>query len=328
MLSDVLLKNFDLEDFLESSGYPLSYIGGRTGQVTTCPFCLKNLHCGVNLEEKTFGCFKCKRAGSAINLIGEILNKTYIETLEFLKTYLKDKYVDISYIGELIDQIKPYADIETKIKPIAMPEGYIPLTGKRIPYLDKRNIPDEAISYYKMGVCLSGYYKERLIVCDVDDKGIPIYWVARDITGKADKSNKLWNPSADENIIGSSDILFNFSLAKNYDTVIITEGVFDSIWVGANGLASYGTGLKRNHLYWLLKGGFKKVVFCYDPDVKDYILEKNAILTAQFFDTYICKLTKGDPDEHEKADLNKLIMEAPKFIPSRLRKIAPIGLKI
>lgn len=320
MLTDVLLQNFDIEDFLESHGYPLEYIGGRTGHTTSCPFCLKDKHLGVNIEDKTFGCFKCRVGGKIINLIQEILGKSYIETLEFLKEGLDDKYVDISYIGNLINEIKPLASIESKIKPIAMPEGYKSLEGRRISYLDRRRISDEAVSHYKMGVCLTGRYRDRLIVCDVNEQNVPIYWVARDLTGRAEKGNKLWNPPATENI-GSADILFNFSLAKNYETVIITEGVFDSIWVGNNGLASYGTGLKKNHLYWLIKGEFKKVIFCYDPDVTDEVLEKNALLTSQFFDTYICKLTKGDPDEHEKLELNSLLLGAPRFVPSRLRKI-------
>lgn len=41
MLVDVLLDRFDIVDFLQSHGYNLKHIGGATGYLTNCPFCLK-----------------------------------------------------------------------------------------------------------------------------------------------------------------------------------------------------------------------------------------------------------------------------------------------
>ena len=311
-------------EFLSAKGFDPKYIGGRTQYfLNTCPFCDKIWHCGVNLDTKTFGCFKCHSGGNFVKLLQAILKKNFIEVLEYLKTGAGE-VIDIRYIDKLIKEIAPYQGIEEQIKPIALPEGYTSLYNKRIPYLDsgrKFPIPQDQVNYYKMGVCSEGHYKNRLVVCDVNEKQEPIYWVARDISGKVSKKDKLWNPNSEELSVGSSDILFNYYLARNYPTVVITEGVFDSIYVGNNAVATYGTGLKKNHMYWLLQGGFKEAVLLYDSDVKDAELEKSGVLLSQFFNTRICKLPSNDPDDWPKDKLNSLIQSCERFEPTKLLKV-------
>lgn len=165
------------------------------------------------------------------------------------------------------------------------------------------------MDYYKIGLCIGGRYDMRLIVCDVNEDNQVIYWVARDVTGLAKR--KILNPAIDS--VGSGDILFNFHRAKQYNRCVIVEGVFDSLYVGDNAVATYGYGLKESHLYWLLQGNFDDVVICYDSDVSERDLERTAQLLMPFFKTRICKLTSGDPDEYPKDDLYRLIDAAPVY---------------
>lgn len=316
-LIDVLLSKFDMERFLEDRGYSFKDIGGATGFFfSTCPNpnCQKEWHCGINFEKQWFGCYKCHANGDFIKLLMLVLQVDYFDVLELLKKDLESQHISIRYISNIISEGKKVEELEKKIKPIALPPGYISLYNKEIDYTKSRKIPQDQINYYRMGVCYEGPYKNRLIVCDVNDKQEVIYWVARDITGKVPKNMKLLNPSSlTTGGIGSADLLFNWYLTKNYSCAILTEGVFDALWIGNNGLASYGKGLKHNHIPWLLKARFEVVYLMYDSDVRDDELEKDALLLAQFIPTKIVKLPKGDPDECSKEELQKFISEAKFF---------------
>jgi len=292
---------------MRSYGYDIEHIGGKTEYLSTCPFCLKEKHFGINPSRGSAACFRCHKGTRFINLIMKVSGKTYIETLEFLKSGVDDKRIDLKYIGDVLKEFKSIEDIESKIRPIALPPGYTSLHNKETDYTKKRKLTQEQINYYKIGMCYEGKYKDRLIVCDVNDRQEVIYWVARDTTGLVPKRWKCVNPNTEDVGVGSGDLLFNWYLTRNYPCAIITEGVFDALWIGNNGMATYGTGIKRNHMYWMLRAGFQEVILLYDADVKDDELEKSATQLAQFFPTYICKLPKGDPDEYSKEGLQFLL---------------------
>lgn len=324
--ADILLQDFDIKDFMQLHGFPIKYIGGATVYLSTCPFCQKQEHLGINPNRRGFGCYRCHAAGDYLKLIGKVLDKNYFEVLEILKSGLSEQHVDVNRIGKILDDFKPYEKKLSIIKPIALPKEYVPLGDSRVPYLDygrKFPVPQDQVRYYKMGMCYSGFYRDRLIICDVNEKQEPIYWIARDVTGKVPKKRKVLNPIADANSVGSSDLLFNISLAKNYKSAIITEGLFDALYIGNNGVASYGEGLKQSHIYWLLKAGFDEVILLYDADVPMERLEKSASLLSLYFRTRICKLPSGDPDEWERSKLAEFIDSSKNYIPSRLHELCP-----
>lgn len=319
------MERFDMQTFLISSGYRFKRIGGRTANLlSTCPFCNKAWHCGISFDRKEFGCFKCKKFGDFFKLLQQMLGGGYLNTIEFLKLGVSSQFVNVNYIDMIIETYKECEALEARIKPVKLPEHYESLYNKRIGYLDTRSktpISQEQVHHHKMGVCWEGFHKNRLIVCDVNEKDEIIYWVARDITGQVPKSLKLLNPNAENLGVGSSDLLFNYFRAKEYESVVITEGVFDALYVGANAVATYGTGLKKNHIYWLLKARFKDVIILYDPDVKLEKLESTAREISQHMPCKICRLTTGDPDEYPREELLKLLSEAKVYTGSLVDRI-------
>ncbi len=321
----ILLDRFDMKSFLTNSGYRFRNIGGKTGNLlSTCPFCNKEWHCGISFDRKRFGCFRCGKNGDFFKLLQKVLNTGYLNTIEFLKLGISSQVLDVKYIDKIIETYKENEDLEGKLKPVALPEHYESLRNKRIAYLDvgrKYPIPQELVHYHQMGFCRQGFYANRLIVCDVNEEGQVIYWVARDITGKVPKSWKLLNPNADSLGVGSADLLFNYAKAKEYESVAITEGVFDVMYAGEDVVATYGTGLKKNHIYWLLKARFKEVTLMYDPDVSMEKLEDSAREISQHIPCRICKLSKGDPDEHSKEELKQLRDSAKIFTGSLVDRI-------
>lgn len=306
-----LAKRFDVVAFMEDNGYSVKFCSsGRTKYLTTCPWCGKENHFGFDPGLGVYGCFKCKVGGTIFKLIKKVYGKSFYETLELLKDNVSTKHLGLYGIESLMEEIKPYKQIEDKIhRPIQMPDSYVQLRNNRIPYLDvgrKFPIPQDQVQYYRMGCCSYGMYKDRLIVCDINDQNQPYYWVARDITGR--QYPKILNPIGTE--IGSGDCLFNFFLAKNYSCGIICEGVFDALYVGNNAMATYSVGLKGEQLYWLTAADFESIIILYDADVEDEVLSKTASKIATLIPTYICKLPDGDPDEYPKDQLMSMLKQA------------------
>ena len=75
MIAELLLETIEIKEFMEAHGYQMHRIGGRTGYITTCPFCGKPDHCGINPATKFFGCYKCHESGNFVKLLQKILNR-------------------------------------------------------------------------------------------------------------------------------------------------------------------------------------------------------------------------------------------------------------
>ena len=295
---EFLLDGFDMLEFFQGHGYIPEFVGGNTEyMLDVCPFCGKEKHCGVSLSKKMVTCFKCHQSMGFFDIIKHITKKSYDDVVLMLQGKIDAKPYDIQSLPELKQEEEEVFDFNTKI--IEMPEWYRFLGTERIPYLEKRHISIEQVYRYHIGFCKYGRYRDRLIICDVNDAGKPIYWVARDVTGKVPKAWKCLNPDAGLHGIGSAKIPFNFSLAKRYPVLIITEGVFDALYTGPNAIATYGSTIKRQHVAWMAgQAKFEKVILLYDGDVSIEALEKQANIIASVFPTYICKLDgNSDPDE-------------------------------
>lgn len=312
---DSLPPTFDLVSFMEANGFRMEHKGGAATYITTCPMCGKAEHCGVTPEKNLFGCFKCSARGNLIYLVAIVSHKSIYEVSKMFEEELDFKSLDLL-------QIELPAKEEIKVKEkkqILMPEGYQFLGDRRIAYLNKRGITNEQVHYYKIGVCEWGRYKNRLIVCDVDEKGEVIYWIARDMTGKAKK--KVLNPTLKYHGVGSAEIPFNFHLAKTYSTVILTEGVFDALYVGPNAIATYGACIKRGQRYLLASCHFGRVILLYDADINMEKLREQARMLASVYPVYICKLPEGDPDEYPRDQLYEFLEKSVLYKESELMEI-------
>lgn len=309
---DYLLDTFDMIEFLQGQGYVPEFVGGKTEYLLDiCPFCGKEKHCGLSKTKKLVSCFRCHKSLSFFDTIKYITKLSHNDIILMLKGKIDAKPYNINQsLADFEKNDQKLIDFSTN--PISLPEGYEFLGNNRIAYLDKRGITTEQVYYYHIGICRHGRYKNRLIICDVNDNGEPIYWIARDITGKAYK--KVLNPDEKEHGVGSARIPFNFSLAKRYPTLIITEGVFDALYVGPNAIATYGSTIKKQHVTWMAsQGKFEKVILLYDADVPIEELEKQASIIASIFNVFIAKLDVGDPDEYKKEELFKHLDSSVKY---------------
>ena len=167
---------------------------------------------------------------------------------------LLDQEVDFSTMDLIFNQP------EEKLPPVELPSEYICLAKKDLPpaaneaisYLWSRGIGQKDILYHKIGFCLTGKYKKRIIIPSFDDEGNCNYFTARSYTGD-------WlsykNPPTSKNII------FNDLLIDWNKPVTLVEGPFDAIKM-KNSIPILGSTLKETTKL------FKKIV---EKQTKVYI---------------------------------------------------------
>ena len=244
-------KKTILRDVL-GSGY-----NSRDETLFHCPFCKHHKKkLSVNVVKGFFKCWVCDTKGAISYLI-----KRFGSIDDRHDWALLEQEVDLSTIDSIFNQP------EEKPKPVKLPAEYICLAKKGLPpaakeafsYLWARGISQKEILYHKIGFCLTGKYKKRIIIPSFDGEGNCNYFTARSYTGD-------WlsykNPPASKNII------FNDLLIDWDEPVTLVEGPFDSIKM-KNSIPVLGSTLKETTKL------FKKIV---EKQTKIYIgLDEDAL---------------------------------------------------
>ena len=183
-----------------------------------CPFCKHHKKkLSVNVTKGFFKCWVCDTKGAISYLI-----KRFGTIDDRHDWALLDQEVDFSTMDLIFNQP------EEKLPPVNLPSEYMCLAKKGLPsaaneaisYLWSRGIGQKDILYHKIGFCLTGKYKKRIIIPSFDDEGNCNYFTARSYSGD-------WlsykNPPASKNII------FNDLLIDWNKPITLVEGPFDSI---------------------------------------------------------------------------------------------------
>ena len=222
-----------------------------------CPFCKHHKKkLSVNVTKGFFKCWVCDTKGGISYLI-----KRFGTIDDRHDWALLDQEVDFSTMDLIFNQP------EEKLPPIKLPPEYICLAKKGLPpaandaisYLWSRGIGQKDILYHKIGFCLTGKYKKRIIIPSFDDEGNCNYFTARSYSGD-------WlsykNPPASKNII-FNDLLINWN-----EPITLVEGPFDAIKM-KNSIPILGSTLKETTKL------FKKIV---EKQTKVYIgLDEDAL---------------------------------------------------
>jgi len=222
-----------------------------------CPFCKHHKKkLSVNVTKGFFKCWVCDTKGAISYLI-----KRFGTIDDRHDWALLDQEVDFSTMDLIFNQP------EEKLPPVDLPSEYMCLAKKGLPpaaneaisYLWSRGIGQKDILYHKIGFCLTGKYKKRIIIPSFDDEGNCNYFTARSYSGD-------WlsykNPPASKNII-FNDLLINWN-----EPITLVEGPFDSIKM-KNSIPILGSTLKETTKL------FKKIV---EKQTKVYIgLDEDAL---------------------------------------------------
>jgi predicted RNA-binding Zn-ribbon protein involved in translation (DUF1610 family) len=210
-------------------GQPKSNGYNFTQYAFNCPNCSKanlgvndnkhNLEVRLYLNDSKYNtpnvykCWKCGISGDVLKLIRYYGSGTQLE--EYV-TYVES----VGYI------IPP----EKKSWGLRLPKEFIPFTkgdksnpehGLAYKYItNERNLDMETVHRFNVGFCLSGKFKQRIILPSYDANGFLNYFVARTYV---DHPKKYDTPRD----VQSSDIIFNESNINWNLPVFLTEGGFE-----------------------------------------------------------------------------------------------------
>lgn len=299
-------------DWVESNiDSQIKHTGNGKEVHVNCPVCGETRHrLFINLENGKVYCQNCG-FGKNTSIVGLI---QYVEGVSYSKAFTvfkdikgnlaipesisKDTINDI-FMGDLRQ------DLDKRAIPI--PEEYVPLdpkhtnivTKRAIKYLHSRKITDKQIVQHKFGFCMSGEYKNRVIIPITEDKELR-FWVARAISSDAYMKEK--SPSDNDWNISKSEVIFNIDVAaKKYHTAVISEGIFDALSWGDVGISLLGKSLYQEQLNILLD--YRELLtdgiyIALDWDAKDNAT-KMAEQLSEYFRVYMVNIPKelDDPNK-------------------------------
>lgn len=238
----------------------------------TCPWCGKTYdHFNISLETGKFHCYRCGVSGRWERLAKKILGyKT--DTKQLIEEYSNN--ISLATLENILNKDVSYADLFFNWQ-----EGTVSIFDSKLickralEYLETRNLTRKQIKELEFRVGIDGRYKNMLV--------LPVYFneeivnlVARQIPNYDTPSRYLY-PHKGEAIMEVSELLYNYDDAKDWDWVILCEGVFDVLAIKHKGLPVVGLLGKEisNEQVMLVTETWNKVVVLLDGGFQDDALK-------------------------------------------------------
>lgn len=222
----------------------------------------------INTSKRVFQCWKCEPQFSGS--LGKLI-----------KDY--GSHIDYEIYKSMASSFHDYERIEDDedFKPLFLPYKYIPFSemdGENEEHLEahkylllNRGLTNQLIEKYKLGFCVEGKYRKRIIIPSYDRNGGVNYFVARSF--EKETKRPYDNPKHNKNLIFNEYFI-------NFDSLVfLVEGVFD-MFALPNSIPLLGKKINEA-LYFKLKEKKPDVIIALDPDAKKeevdiYNLLKNA----------------------------------------------------
>lgn len=314
-------------DWIESNiDDNLKYTGTGKEVHFNCVVCGEIRHrMYVNLETGKVYCHNCGYKGNIISLIQYVEGVSFSRANDIFKDIRGNLSLPENISKNLLENVFA-EDLRKDLlkRAIPLPEEFSLLnpqktniaTRRAVKYLHSRKVTDKQIIEHKMGFCMSGEYKNRVII-PITENGDLKFWVARAIS--SDVKMKEKSPSDEDYQISKSEVIFNIDRAsKKYHTAVICEGIFDALAFGDVGVSLLGKSLYQEQLNILLDYRALLTNGLYislDWDAKDKATEMAEKL-SEYFDVKIINIPKegDDPNnylqKHGRKAMWKLIEDA------------------
>lgn len=237
-----------------------------------CPKCIirkrkadTSGHLHVNALKEKFVCFRCGWKGplsallQTLNLQVGVSVRDWAEIARGMSLFrAKPAVVD----DEAYDNTEEIGYPCQVIHPMGNPDAWSYLTAPKD--AGGRGLTVDHINFYRL-VVGTDKYASRIFIPTLHD-GQVVFWVARSF---ANQEPKYLNPKD----VSKKHYLFGLEQAKNYNWVIITEGVFSAIAAGPNAVATFGKAVSNEQRSMILDTGFQHVYVALDGDARAEAIE-------------------------------------------------------
>jgi hypothetical protein len=290
MINTELLKflNSVLGESKHTSKYNYSFVS---------PFISSSKHkleidLDINSQGNVWHCWVSNKKGGNIYSLLKEVNKLHLYT-DKLKSIINDN-TEYKYLSINKEEKK-------KVDFVQLPKEYLELKDlldsknliirHALSYLIKRGITYNDIVRYKMGVCLSGKYENRILIPSYDSNFKLNYFVARNIFSD---TMKYLNPPLSQNCI-----VFESFLNTNMPLIIV-EGIFDAIRIENNSIPIMGKIISKVLCHKISQMDNNDIYIALDRDAIDNAYKIAEKIIHFNNNVYIVKLGVDDP-----ADLGK-----------------------
>jgi hypothetical protein len=280
-----------------------------------CPWCGDedpSQHLGINLSRGSWGCLRNPehRGHSTTYLIGYLLGCSQHQARMIVDQYSRS---DPDQLGEvsLDDSPSPGTAGEPEGLPDLRPIRPQSSTERFWNYLQVRgfDIPGTAIHQYKLQCCLTGPFKDRLII-PLFKRGELFAWTGRALGAPVSAPRYLSSERIKETIFNEDDLMEGGKL------LFITEGVFDAMKLdhygrdqGVRATCGFGISLSMEQIVLLnsRRNRFKKTVILFDRDaVEPAFIAKDWLPSSTVTVGHLPEGVK-DPGELSKEQVQELI---------------------
>lgn len=241
-----------------------------------CPFC-GNTKYKLYVENRR-GLWQCKRCGedgNPVSFVMKYYGVDFAEAAEILEMYdydvkaqRKQNATIAQYGADLSESERLLLYIQRRGAPLEEEQPKIRYTFPRPPtncktlinnfnnpeaypffmYLHGRGITLEQIKEHNISYVTRGEVElvdgrkmilvNHVVFFTFDEKRKPLYWNTRSI--EKSPSIKSFNAPAKETEYSKKNVIFNLNNARKCGRIVISEGVFDSLTVGQEGVATFG----------------------------------------------------------------------------------------
>lgn len=265
------------------SGKPTS----RNNYAYQCPFCnhhKKKLE--INFTENKKGknewhCWVCDKKGTNIGVFFSLIKAPKSKILEAQKLSKSSYTFDTTHLQEDLSLPKEYKSFQDLS--LSDIEGRHALS-----YLKSRKISYSDIIKYNIGYCLSGKYRNTIIIPSYDSNFKLNYFISRNFTstGFAYK-----NPKVSKDII-SNEHLINWNIP-----IILCEGMFDAIAIKRNAIPLLGKTISKELMKKLVTSQIKKIYIALDKDAIKQSLKFCEKLLNENKKVYLVEMDGKDASE-------------------------------
>ncbi len=220
----------------------------------------------INKYTGLFFCFSCSKTADLIELVMHFSNRTYFESVRFIKS----KEVETNILSEVNNKLiekEEWTEFDMSVVNRLHEQA---LNSERAKgYFAKRKITKESVTKFKLG------YSENQDMVSIpiqNNDGLCVGFVGRSVEGKDFKNTPK---------LPKSKLLFNLNRVKTASKVYVVESSFDAIrldQVGFPAVATLGANVSSKQID-LLQKYFSDIIIIADNDeaggnMKEKIVER------------------------------------------------------
>ena len=253
-----------------------------------CPFCPetdRKYHMYINPQKEVYNCWRCHKSGTLRSLLGELYSSDFQQERAMAVQRDEPLPEDIMSPGltvpvNSLDSVHPAIEYLTRIRKRTFDANEL-FTSFGVRYCthgDKIHLQNQGCDFDTTNTLvfpvwmfgkIVGWQSRLMYDPDkLDDSACEALAFRKDEDGDWCRPPKyLTSPG-----FKKGRVLYNFDLARKYEYVVVTEGVFDAMSAGPCAVATFGTGISEQQCR-LLKSYWQTVIIMLDPDGTDQATE-------------------------------------------------------